>query len=261
MLFNCKFCGTELKEGETHCSFCGTAIKKVPAPVENENKWICTGCKKEYPAGTKFCSECGGKVEEVKPAAPVVFACTGCGKEYPAGTKFCSECGGKIEEVKPAAPEVFACVGCGKEYPAGTKFCSECGGKIELKNALRERSHQSEEYCKIGEEKENRSDYRSAVEWYKKADSYHAWCRIGHIYQKGLVGNSANMKEALNAYRKAASMEDDNRKNGFAECYLGFFYQSGNCVPRNTKEAVKWFKISASYGNKFAKRELKRLGY
>ena len=193
MLFNCKFCGTELKEGETHCSFCGTAIKKVPAPVENENKWICTGCK--------------------------------------------------------------------KEYPAGTKFCSECGGKIELKNALRERSHQSEEYCKIGEEKENRSDYRSAVEWYKKADSYHAWCRIGHIYQKGLVGNSANMKEALNAYRKAASMEDDNRKNGFAECYLGFFYQSGNCVPRNTKEAVKWFKISASYGNKFAKRELKRLGY
>ena len=155
----CKLCGTEIKENETACSLCGTAVEntstteetsapvvETPTPAVEEiktesvsaapaaeSKFVCSGCGKEYPAGTKFCSECGGKVEEVKPAAPVVFACTGCGKEYPAGTKFCSECGGKVEEVKPVAPVVFACTGCGKEYPAGTKFCSECGGKVTAK--------------------------------------------------------------------------------------------------------------------------------
>ena len=32
----------------------------------------------------------------MKPAVPEVFACIGCGKEYPVGTKFCTECGGKV---------------------------------------------------------------------------------------------------------------------------------------------------------------------
>ena len=166
MAMTCKFCGTEIKENETECSFCRTAVEntsvpaveetsapvvETPAPAVEEvkpepvaaapaaeSKFVCSGCGKEYPAGTKFCSECGGKIEEKKPVivqkeeAPK-FVCTGCGKEYPAGTKFCSECGGKVEEVKPATPVVFACTGCGKEYPAGTKFCSECGGKVTAK--------------------------------------------------------------------------------------------------------------------------------
>ena len=62
-----------------------------------------------------------------------VFICSKCGKSYDANTKFCSECGGKIEEkiiVDSAAETVYACVGCGKKYDANTKFCSECGGKI-----------------------------------------------------------------------------------------------------------------------------------
>jgi large subunit ribosomal protein L7/L12 len=113
-------------------------VKPAPVVIQKKEtpKFVCSGCGKEYPAGTKFCAECGGKVEEMKPAAPVVFACTGCGKEYPAGTKFCAECGGKVEEVKPAAPVVFACVGCGKEYPEGIKFCSECGGKVAAKGVV-----------------------------------------------------------------------------------------------------------------------------
>ena len=175
MAMTCKLCGTEIKENETVCSLCGTAVENTSATVEEkpapavektsapvvetsapaveevkpepvaaapaaESKFVCSGCGKEYPAGTKFCAECGGKIEEKKPVivqkeeAPK-FVCSGCGKEYPAGTKFCAECGGKVEEVKPVAPVVFACTGCGKEYPAGTKFCSECGGKVAEKSA------------------------------------------------------------------------------------------------------------------------------
>jgi TPR repeat protein len=150
---------------------------------------------------------------------------------------------------------VFACVGCGKEYPAGTKFCAECGGKIKAKSSL-----QSEKNYKAGEDKEKQGEYRSAIDWYEKADSYRAWCRIGHIYQKGFGNVPVNMEVALNAYRKAAAMKDENQKDGFAECYLGYFYKSGNCVSRNIVEARKWFKISAAFGNEYAKKELKRLG-
>ena len=261
--FVCSGCGKEYPNGGKFCAECGGKIEeKKPVIVQKDEapKFVCSGCGKEYPAGTKFCAECGGKVEEVKPAAPVVFACSGCGKEYPAGTKFCAECGSKVEEVKPAAPIVFACTFCGKKYPSGTKFCALCGSKVEEKNASKKSSLQREKDYKTGEDKEKHGKYRSAIEWYEKADTYNAWCRIGHIYQKGFGNVPVDMEEALNAYRKAASMEDDKQKDGFAECYLGYFYKSGNCVSRNIAEARKWFKISASYGNKYAQRELNRLG-
>ena len=98
--------------------------------------FICTGCQKKYEVQTKFCAECGGKVEEeVQP----VYACSGCGKEYPAGSKFCTECGGKItEKVQEitVTETKFICSGCQKEYPAGSKFCTECGGKIEAQEIV-----------------------------------------------------------------------------------------------------------------------------
>ena len=50
--------------------------------------------------------------------------CPNCGKELPASTKFCPECGTKIE-----APKKAFCPNCGKELTAGTKFCPECGAK------------------------------------------------------------------------------------------------------------------------------------
>ena len=58
--------------------------------------FICTGCQKEYENQTKFCCECGGKVEEKIEVAPTVYTCSQCGKEYDGNTKFCSECGGKV---------------------------------------------------------------------------------------------------------------------------------------------------------------------
>ena len=53
-------------------------------------------------------------------------ACPSCGTALPAGTKFCSGCGSKIEAAPATSQNVF-CTGCGAELPAGTKFCNSCG--------------------------------------------------------------------------------------------------------------------------------------
>jgi len=51
----------------------------------------CPKCHKKFDSG-KFCPECGEKLQELS-AKP---RCSKCGKEYPEGTKFCSEDGTKL---------------------------------------------------------------------------------------------------------------------------------------------------------------------
>jgi membrane protease subunit (stomatin/prohibitin family) len=77
----------------------------------------CPGCGKANSVGTKFCSDCGGKMEITK------LPCVKCGLSLSEGAKFCNECGSKQEKM--------ACLGCKAELPAGTKFCNECGTKVE----------------------------------------------------------------------------------------------------------------------------------
>ncbi len=45
---------------------------------------ICPQCQIELPSGSKFCKECGRKLE---------LTCPGCGKSIPPDSKFCLECG------------------------------------------------------------------------------------------------------------------------------------------------------------------------
>jgi DNA-directed RNA polymerase subunit RPC12/RpoP len=65
------------------------------------------------------------------PAADGI-ACPSCGKANPPGTKFCVECGGKIETpAEPPTPEKIICPACSAELLTGAKFCGECGHKFE----------------------------------------------------------------------------------------------------------------------------------
>nr|WP_235929353.1 zinc ribbon domain-containing protein [Heyndrickxia ginsengihumi] len=48
----------------------------------------CRRCHVQIPAGSKFCLECGEKVEKM-------LFCMNCGETLPAGAKFCSNCGAK----------------------------------------------------------------------------------------------------------------------------------------------------------------------
>ena len=63
------------------------------------------------------------------PAAPAGLACTACGTANNPGTKFCCNCGNKLEV--PAPPEPKTCPNCGAVIADGMKFCGECGTKTE----------------------------------------------------------------------------------------------------------------------------------
>lgn len=63
------------------------------------------------------------------PAAPMGNACPSCGASNAPGTKFCCECGGKLET--PAVPQPKTCQECGAAVAEGLRFCGECGARLE----------------------------------------------------------------------------------------------------------------------------------
>ena len=79
----------------------------------------CPKCGAANVGDSKFCNECGAKMEVAAETVP----CVKCEAQLPAGAKFCNHCGAKQEKPK--------CPNCQHEVAPGTKFCNECGTKIE----------------------------------------------------------------------------------------------------------------------------------
>ena len=93
--------------------FKGFEAEQQPAA----KKITCPNCNSEVPENSKFCLECGAKIELLNENEVI---CPACGKKTAKG-KFCMECG---------TPLVAKCANCGAELPNGAKFCLECGHKI-----------------------------------------------------------------------------------------------------------------------------------
>lgn len=85
---------------------------------QDNNVSQCTNCGEELPEGSKFCLNCGEKVEKVDNN---MICCPECGKLVLKG-KFCLECGHKFA--------TNTCVKCGSTLPEGAKFCLECGERV-----------------------------------------------------------------------------------------------------------------------------------
>jgi membrane protease subunit (stomatin/prohibitin family) len=81
----------------------------------------CPKCSAANIGASKFCNDCGAKLEAAAQETP----CVKCGSQLHAGAKFCSQCGAKQEEEKLKCPK------CQAEAAPGAKFCNECGAKIE----------------------------------------------------------------------------------------------------------------------------------
>lgn len=91
-----------------------TAPEAAPAaPAEI----ACPNCGNKVPVGSKFCLECGSKIEIL---ADDELLCPACGKKVKKG-KFCLECGASL---------INTCPKCGAEVPLNGKFCLECGEKL-----------------------------------------------------------------------------------------------------------------------------------
>ena len=89
----------------------GGYATQQPAPAAVS----CPSCRTSNPAGSKFCSSCGGSL------APPTVSCPSCQASNPAGSKFCSSCGTSL------APVAKTCAGCGAQLGADAKFCPGCG--------------------------------------------------------------------------------------------------------------------------------------
>lgn len=79
----------------------------------------CPKCGAANVGPSKFCNDCGAKLEVAGQTVP----CVQCGAQLKEGAKFCNECGAKQEKPK--------CPNCQAEAAPGAKFCNECGTKIE----------------------------------------------------------------------------------------------------------------------------------
>ena len=65
----------------------------VPAPVPAAALIICPSCSARIPAASKFCLECGAKIEA---PATATKNCPNCGRSILITAKFCPECGHKM---------------------------------------------------------------------------------------------------------------------------------------------------------------------
>lgn len=89
----------------------------------------CAKCEKSYPAGKKFCLECGSALKAREQV--VRLLCPACGAEVQAGKKFCHVCGTSLAGLVPAIAEPPKCPACGQEVTPGKKFCKHCGNVLE----------------------------------------------------------------------------------------------------------------------------------
>lgn len=104
----------EMLNGITNAAT-GITSSAQAAPVATNV--TCPKCGSAVPANSKFCLECGNKIEIL---ADDEVICPVCGKKVRKG-KFCLECGASL---------INKCSKCGAEVPLGGKFCPECGEKL-----------------------------------------------------------------------------------------------------------------------------------
>ncbi len=88
----------------------------------------CSACGIENPPGTKFCMNCGTKIEIPGPSAGPTTFCPQCGSQIGAGSQFCNSCGARL---------VMTCPRCGTEAAGGQRFCNTCGNDLSQGASLR----------------------------------------------------------------------------------------------------------------------------
>lgn len=134
-------------------------------------------------------------------------------------------------------------------------------------------------------------DYDKAVKWYREAaERGHADAQnsLGTRYKKG-QGVLKNLDKAQEWYLKAAEQGNAIAQKNLGICFmdnldydnafgwfqkaadqgdveaqeaLGVFYEHGHghSVPKDLNKAIKWYRKAAQHGNKYAIKNLKRLG-
>ncbi len=213
--------------------------------------------------------------------------CHICGTELKDNTKFCTNCGTKIEEdeieieenkldsrTKLSLPE--------REMAVDTGHMDE-----------KERKKQSEEFYQKGDEVFEQGDYKEAFQWFRRAADLGnavAMEAVGCSYLMGF-GSEHNIQEGFIWLKKAADLGNDNAMltigrlyergtltdgkpyyraaidwylqaacmgNAQAMYHVGQMCEKGQSVEKDDETAVVWYKRAAEFGNAEAIQELKK---
>ena len=78
----------------------------------------CAKCGTRLPAGARFCSGCGEKIE-----VPASVFCPECGTKLDKNARFCFSCGARVQH-NPVCPA------CGAQLVPGARFCPDCGTQV-----------------------------------------------------------------------------------------------------------------------------------
>jgi len=100
------------------------------------------------------------------------------------------------------------------------------------------------------EKQRSLTDFKFALEYFKKSTSPQAYYYLGKMYAKGL-GVSPNLSEAVRYFKMSNTKE--------ANYELGMLYINGNIILRNPKLALSLLKRAAKFGYDKAQFELGKL--
>lgn len=127
---NCANCNANVPEDTKFCTECGKPMEQVRTVETTKNNTSCPQCNSEVEDGLKFCTECGTKIEKV--STFIETKCPKCFAELTPGTQFCTECGKKLGL---RSAYLTACPKCNVDNEPGLKFCTECGTSLEAKKS------------------------------------------------------------------------------------------------------------------------------
>ena len=189
--------------------------------------------------------------------------CTNCGKELAEGIKFCPECGTPV-------PKNKFCTSCGTKLEPGAKFCPECGTKVGGAAASVSVTADVEE--KIGNAAEY--DRTESIDELISAGTKYICLNEVRDYSKALsIFNEVLARDVNNGnanywlgylYDKGYGVEKDSERafelymkaaetgDGSALLAVGESYYLGKGVKKNEEKAFEFYRKSAETGNEYA---------
>lgn len=129
----CPKCYTQIQQNQRFCGYCGYDTEKKS---KKSASLICSFCNHIITETTKFCPECGRKIDHCpncgSDMADNATKCNSCGYEKPP---ICPKCGAEISSKSKFCPECGAvltkcCPKCNSPIDGVKKFCPECGEKL-----------------------------------------------------------------------------------------------------------------------------------
>ena len=254
----CPNCKIEVDSGK-FCPECGTKLEDIPT------EFFCPECGKVYDHG-KFCPECGVKLQERKKIEDTPKTIT--------------------SDLSPES--CIVCPVCGYENPAGSKECAGCGFPLEstvgVNSVSSDSTTESEDEAILAKYSDEFDDLRDLNE----EEVPIAIEEITKIAEKGnpkaetfLAYLYLDGKDIEQDYQKSYDLICDAESKGYvlASAYKAVFYIHGIIVNRDLdeaerliepvlnvpsamyikgmlclfrdeeKEAVRWFKKAADYGD------------